>query len=201
MSGYYQIFRWRLKKNKKRKFFKKQTPKNYMWDLKEIIPYLVILEEFDGSFDIKLSCPKKFHSCWLGHQPCTVWLLPAAHLTQELLHCLDKQTMRWCCQKGEDDNGANNQNQTATEINQTSRCETREGSGSSHLTDSRKLTAKSKIGARIGVFTSVHVPVLKLNLYKWQKQARALEHAIDNSWRNGTVCLKHTGSFVCTPSA
>lgn len=87
------------------------------------------------------------------------------------------------------------------EINQTARCETCEGSGSSHLTDSRKLTAKAKIGARTGVFISVHAPVLKLKLYKWQKQARALEDAIDNSWRNGTVCLKHTGPFVCTPSA
>lgn len=59
----------------------------------KLMLYLVRLEEFNGSDDIKLSCPKKFHSCWLGHQPCIVWLLPAAHLTQELLYSLDKQTM------------------------------------------------------------------------------------------------------------
>lgn len=50
--------------------------------------HLVCLEEFNGSGNIKLSCHKKLHSCWLGHQPCTVRLLPAAHHTQELLHCL-----------------------------------------------------------------------------------------------------------------
>lgn len=52
--------------------------------------YLVCLEEFDGSGDIKLAGHKKLYSCRLGHEPSTVWLLPATHLTKELLHSLDK---------------------------------------------------------------------------------------------------------------
>lgn len=42
--------------------------------------YLVSLEEFDGSWNVKLAGHKKLDCCWLGHQPCTVRLFPATHL-------------------------------------------------------------------------------------------------------------------------
>lgn len=52
--------------------------------------YLVCLEKVNGSGDVKLAGHKKLYSCRLGDEPSTVRLLPAAHLTQELLHSLDK---------------------------------------------------------------------------------------------------------------
>lgn len=65
-----------------------------------------------------------------------------------------------------------------------------ERSGSSHLIDSCKLTAKAKTGARTGVFISMHTPVLKLKLNRWHKQATAVEDTVDNSWRNRAVSGK-----------
>lgn len=66
------------------------------------------------------------------------------------------------------------------EINQAVRCV-------SYLIDSRKLTAKAKSGARAGVFINMHVAVLKVKLYRWHKQATAVEDTVDDSWRDRTV--------------
>lgn len=52
--------------------------------------YLVCLEEVDGSGDVKFAGHKKLYSCRLGDKPSTVRLLPTTHLTQELLHSLER---------------------------------------------------------------------------------------------------------------
>lgn len=52
--------------------------------------YLVCLEEVDGSGDVKFAGHEKLNSCRLGDEPSTVRLLPATHLTQELLHSLER---------------------------------------------------------------------------------------------------------------
>lgn len=65
------------------------TEKVFLSPFKALL-YLVCLEEFDGSGNVKLAGHKKLYSCGLGHKPCTVWLLPATHFTQELLHSLDR---------------------------------------------------------------------------------------------------------------
>ena len=53
------------------------------------VPHLVCLEEVDGSQDVKLAGHKELDSRGLGDQTRAVRLLPAAHLTQELLHRLE----------------------------------------------------------------------------------------------------------------
>lgn len=73
-----------------------------MISLIEVLLYLVCLEEVDGSGDIKFAGHEKLNSCRLGDEPSTVRLFPTTHLTQELLHSLDRheRERKWIC-KGE----------------------------------------------------------------------------------------------------
>ena len=58
------------------------------------VPHLVCLEEVDGSRDVKLAGHKELDSRGLGDETSAVRLLPAAHLTQELLNRLE-ETHAW----------------------------------------------------------------------------------------------------------
>lgn len=69
--------------------------KQMLLSLDETMPYLVCLEKIDGSGDVKLAGHKKLNSCRLRDEPSAVRLLPAPHLTQELLYSLKRHGKRW----------------------------------------------------------------------------------------------------------